>query len=75
MGSGERISELSASRDLKAMVDAGLLTPVGERRGRYYLASSSVRALQEKIRVARPPRDHYDPFVVARKGLQLSLGE
>ncbi len=30
----EEISELTASRDLKAMVDAGLLAPVGERRGR-----------------------------------------
>src|SRR5215218_506014 len=75
MGSGETISELSASRDLKAMVDADLLTPVGERRGRYYLASPAVSALYAQIRTARPPRDHYDPFVVAQQGSQLSLGE
>jgi Fic family protein len=72
---GETISELSASRDLKAMVDAGLLQPIGERRGRYYLATPEVRALHEQIRAARPPRDHYDPFVVAQEGLQLSLGD
>ncbi|MGB2710953.1 MAG: Fic family protein [Conexibacter sp.] len=72
---GETISELSASRDLKAMVDAGLLQPIGERRGRYYVASQPVRELHEHIRAARPPRDHYDPFVVAQQGLQLSLGD
>lgn len=71
--SGETISELSASRDLRAMVDATVLVPVGEGRGRYYLASSEVRALHEQIRASRPPRDHYDPFVVAQEGLQLSL--
>jgi Fic family protein len=30
------ISELSASRDLKLLVEAGLLIPVGEKRGRSY---------------------------------------
>lgn len=73
-GSGDTISELSASRDLRAMVDAGLLTPVGERRGRYYLASPQVRELHERVRASRPPRDEYDPFLVAQQGLQLSLG-
>jgi len=72
---GESISELSASRDLKAMVDAGLLEPVGERRGRFYLAAPTMRHVHEQIRAARPPRDHYDPFVVAQQSLQLSLGE
>jgi Fic family protein len=71
--SGEAISELTASRDLKAMVDAGLLEPVGERRGRYYLGAPDVRALHAEVRAARPPRDHYDPFVVAQERLQLSL--
>ena len=33
------ISEAAASRDLKRLCDSGLLTPVGEKRGRYYLAT------------------------------------
>jgi Fic family protein len=70
---GETISELSASRDLKAMVDAGLLQAVGERRGRYYLASPVISDLHARVRASRPPRDHYDPFAVAREGLQLTL--
>lgn len=73
--SGESISELTASRDLKAMVDAGLLEPIGERRGRFYVGPSQLRALHEEIRDARPPREEYDPFVVAQESLQLSLGE
>jgi Fic family protein len=73
--SGESISELTASRDLKAMVDRGLLEPVGERRGRYYTASPVVRELHEQVRATRPPRDRYDPFALAREGLQLSLAD
>jgi Fic family protein len=70
---GEEISDLTASRDLKAMVDAGLLEPVGERRGRHYLARKPVTAIREEIRGARPPREQDDPFVLARDSLQMSL--
>jgi Fic family protein len=70
---GEEISELTASRDLKALVDAGLLAPVGERRGRYYLADPSVEQLRRRIRAARPPRETLDPFEVAAAELQLSF--
>ena len=59
---GEEISELTASRDLKAMVDASLLVPVGERRGRHYIAAPQVAAIQAAIRAARPPEAHYDPY-------------
>jgi Fic family protein len=39
------ISELTASRDLKALVDHKLLTPHGERRGRFYKAAPLVRQI------------------------------
>jgi Fic family protein len=70
---GEEISELTATRDLQAMTRAGLLTPRGETRGRYYVGSPSVLEMLEAIRAGRPPRDEYDPFVVAQQKLQLSL--
>ncbi|MGH2880228.1 MAG: Fic family protein [Solirubrobacteraceae bacterium] len=70
---GEEISELTATRDLQAMVRAGLLTPRGETRGRYYVAAPSTSGLQEAIRASRPPQNEYDPFVLAAKELQLSL--
>lgn len=70
---GEEISELTATRDLQAMVRAGLLVPRGETRGRYYVGSPPIIEVREAIRAGRPPRDEYDPFVVAARNLQLAL--
>jgi Fic family protein len=57
-----KVNDITASRDLKAAVDAGLLIPDGERRGRVYVGSSPIRALSDKLR-----REHIkpvpDPFV------------
>lgn len=70
---GEEISDLTASRDLKALVDAGMLTAVGERRGRYYLAGEEVTALRAKVRAERSPKVADDPFTVVRDRRQLRL--
>ncbi len=70
---GDEISDLTASRDLRAMVDSGLLTAVGERRGRYYLAGNEVLELRASVRAARSPKVADDPFVVVRDRRQLSL--
>jgi hypothetical protein len=55
------LNDIMASRDLKAAVDAGLLIPSGERRGRVYVGSVELRALVDKLRL-----DHIksvpDPF-------------
>ena len=57
-----KLNDVMASRDLRAAVDAGLLIPDGERRGRVYVGSLAVRALFDKLR-----REHIrsvpDPFV------------
>ncbi len=56
------LNDVMASRDLKAAVDAGLLIPTGERRGRIYVGSLELRALVDKLR-----QEHIksvpDPFV------------
>lgn len=70
---GEEISDLTASRDLKAMVDADLLEAVGERRARYYLASEALTHLREETRSKRPPESADDPFVLVRERRQLKL--
>jgi Fic family protein len=70
---GEQISEQTASRDLKAMVDLALLEAVGERRARYYLGGTEAKALREGIRAKRPPRETDDPFRIVRERRQLSL--
>lgn len=59
---GDEITEQTASSDLRKLVDAGLLLPVGERRGRHYIASPEVREIRERIRVERQARDRTDPF-------------
>ncbi len=56
------LNDVMASRDLRAAVDAGLLIPTGERRGRIYVGSVELRALVDKLR-----QEHIksvpDPFV------------
>ncbi len=70
---GEEISDLMASRDLKAMVDSELVEAVGERRGRYYLAGDPLVDLRRKVRAARPEKAHDDPFQIVRDRRQLRL--
>ena len=60
---GEPISDLVASRDLKALVDAGLLDAHGSGRGRSYSGSQQLRNLWHDVRAARPPRSVDDPYV------------
>ncbi len=70
---GEAVSEQTASRDLRAMVDQKLLRPLGERRARYYLAGSKPTEIRNQVKASRPPRADEDPFVVVRDRHQLSL--
>jgi len=70
---GEEISDLTASRDLKAMVDAELLNAVGERRARYYLGAEVLSELREDIRSQRPAEAADDPFAIVRERRQLKL--
>lgn len=54
------IEERTASRDLKALVDAGLLEPMGNTRARYYLAAGEIRDLRAASREGR--RALNDPY-------------
>jgi Fic family protein len=60
--SGEEISEQTASADLRRMVEADLLQPWGEKRGRHYVASQELRDIMMKIRADRQAKDRSDPF-------------
>lgn len=53
------ISPQVAKKDLKQLVDSGLLSPKGERRGRTYVATEYLTALWKSCR-SRKPID--DPF-------------
>ncbi len=70
---GDTLSDLTASRDLKAIVDAGLFEPIGERRGRYYLAAPVLLAEQKRIRSSRAPKETDDPFERALGQLELDV--
>lgn len=70
---GEEISEQTASRDLIAMADLGLLETVGERRARYYVAGSATLNRWEEIRSRRPESGAEDPFTLAQESRQQSL--
>jgi Fic family protein len=55
------VSQVIASRDLRAAVQHGLLTAAGERRGRVYVASDRIRNIAKEIRSEEPGRIP-DPF-------------
>lgn len=61
----EEISDATASRDLGKLVDANLLQPHGEKRGRYNSRSPRLGAVQQAIVESRDPRDDRDPFAGA----------
>jgi hypothetical protein len=70
---GEEISKLTVSRDLKAMADAGLLRPIGQTRGRYYLAEPILLEQRSRIQADRAPRETSDPFDLAHGQLALPM--
>lgn len=60
---GETISDDTATRDLRAMTKAGLLKPVGEKRGRRYEPTPQLHRVWLDIRQQRPARLVDDPYV------------
>jgi len=54
------VNEVVAGRDLKLLVDAGLLVKQGENRGRLYVASEEILAVRR--RTAEPRKRWPDPF-------------
>lgn len=58
------VSDVVASRDLRRLCDIGLLQPVGEKRGRYYIAG---KPLQDIYKMARSDDVRAaDPYALIR---------
>jgi hypothetical protein len=57
------VNNINASRDLKNAVDAGLLVPLGERRGRLYVGAPHIKAIFDRIRNEhiKPIADPFQP--------------
>lgn len=60
------VSEYVASRDLKKLSDIGLLSPVGDGRGRAYEAGEELRLIRKNTRSTRRADD---PYAIAEKKL------
>ena len=58
----EEIGDQAATRDLRELVNAGLLVPNGKARGRFYVAGPAVTSLRSAILAGREARDDSDPF-------------
>lgn len=59
---GDEITEATATRDLRQMLDAGLIHARGERRGRYYIAAEPLREIRKEVIALRDPNMFSDPF-------------
>ncbi len=70
---GEKVSTLTTSRDLRALVDARLLQPIGQTRGRYYVGEPNLLAERKRIQAERAPRETSDPFELASGQLSLAV--
>lgn len=60
----EPISDQVATRDLRLLVEAELLVPHGEKRGRYYMLGAPLHDVRHALVKSRP-RDDSDPFASA----------
>lgn len=58
----EEITEATAGRDLRQLVEAGLLEARGQKRGRHYVARPDLAEIRARVVRSRPPRDDTDPF-------------
>src|SRR5258708_8526426 len=45
-----QVSDVVASRDLRHLCELGLLVPVGEKRGRYYIAAQPLKEVYKRAR-------------------------
>jgi Fic family protein len=58
--SENQVSDVVASRDLKRLCEIGLLEPVGEKRGRYYIGAKPLRDIYLKSFLDQPSAT--DPY-------------
>jgi hypothetical protein len=58
---------------LKRLSELGLIMPVGEKRGRYYVAAKPLQAIREKCADRTMAPNPYDAIKGRSSGQQLSL--
>jgi Fic family protein len=53
------VSDVVASRDLRRLCELGLLTPVGEKRGRHYVAAKPLNDIFDRVKDTRRAPNPY----------------
>jgi Fic family protein len=72
--SDAEITDYTATRDLKRLIECGLLVPHGEKRSRSYTAAKPIVDLRKSTRIARPLDDPYE-LIVKRRQREIQEGE
>ena len=54
-----QINNQIASRDFKLSAEVGLLVPVGEKRGRSYMAAPALGAMRSRTKLAKATEDPF----------------
>jgi Fic family protein len=67
------ISDVVASRDLRRLSELGVLMPVGEKRGRYYVAALKLKKIRERCMNRTRAPNPYDVIKGTEGDGQLSL--
>lgn len=65
------LSEYAGGRDLKRLVEVGLLEPRGEKRGRYYVGTPRLLAMAAPARQLDRESESEDPFTPVQQQLAL----
>lgn len=68
------VSEAVAMRDLRRLCDLGFLSPVGEKRGRYYIAEKALLEIAERTRDHSRAGDPYQLLIERSVADQLEFG-
>ncbi len=59
---GEDLTDATATRDLRALAEAGLVEAQGEKRGRVYVPTKDLRQVWDAIRTRRPEPTDDSPY-------------
>jgi Fic family protein len=69
------VSDVVAGRDLRALVEAGLLEPHGRKRGRFYVAAPPVMAVKKRVAESKTVSDPFARPEVLATNLVLPVME
>jgi hypothetical protein len=70
-----QVTEQTATRDLAALAETGVLTADGNGRGRYFIADAPLKLIQDDTRARRKPLHDPYPWIRAKLAAAPDLGD